>query len=260
MGGSALSGVPWGGSGAYGRRKLPRSRRQLRSKEYRPIEVFTLSGGVGLSLRKSLVEKPDEGIAHWLASGLGMFAKQTENYGIEEFVEKFFRFLRETRLQKILLIEIDYSPVYKDKKNRYHDDLDEAIVAVREYFAKHGGIGNKVLISALGKTKIDPVKDLHLTVEGHYSKKHGFGKPAIELRVTAIPSILLPRRKETKLAYADRQRILAGRINGSRRLAGFRGGCEKTFGIVLRDYESHLERIFDVDKIEKEVSSWGSIP
>lgn len=207
-----------------------------------------------------MVETPDEGIAHWLSSGLGIFAKQIESYSIEGFVERFFRFLRETRLQKILLIEIDYSSVYKDREDNYNDDLAEAAVALRGYFAKHDGAGNKVLISALGKTRIDPMKDLHLTVEGQYNRKHGFGKPAIEVRVTGIPSVLLPRRKETKLAYTDRQRILASRISGTRKLAGFRKGCERTFGIVLRDYGSHLERVFDVDKTEKEVSSWGIIP
>jgi hypothetical protein len=258
MGGYAVSGVAWGSS--RGRTKLPRNRRPLRSKQYRPVEVFTLSGGIGIRLEEGAVERPAEGIAHWLAAGLGIFAKQVERYSIEEFLERFFQFLKETRLQKILLIEIDYNAVYKDKRDTYNDDLEQAIISARQYLAKDDRVGNKVLISALGKTKIDPMKDLHLTVEGQYYQKHGFGKPAIQVRVTGIPSALLPRRKETKLQFTARQAILARRIHSPRKLASFRKGCEKTFGIVLTDYEGHLERVFDVDKTEKEVSSWGSIP
>ena len=49
-------------------------------------------------------------------------------------------------------------------------------------------------------------------------------------------------------------------LNDTRKLARFRKGCEKTFGIVLRDYAAHLEGVFDADTTEKQVSSWGSIP
>ena len=258
IGGYAVSGVAWRSS--YSRTKLPRNRRPIVSKTHRPVEIFTLSGSIGLTLSRSLVERPTEGVAHWLASGLGIFAKQVEKYSIEDFVKKFFQFLKETRLQKVLLVELDYKSIYKDKKDRYNDDLEEALVAVRQYLAKHEKGGNKILVSALGKTKIDPMKDLHLTVEGQYYEKHGFGKPAIEVRITAIPSILLPRRKESKLDYATRQSILANRIHGARNLNSFRRGCEKTLGIVVKDYETHLRRNFDVDNAEKEVSTWGAIP
>ena len=207
-----------------------------------------------------MVERPSEGVAHWLASGLGLFSKQVERYSVGEFLEKFFSFLKETRLQNILLIEIDYSPVYKDKPNKTRDDIDDSIVESRRYLSDNKGKGNKVIISAMGKTKMNPMKDLHLTVEGQYYRRHGFGKPGIELQVTGIPSALLPRRKESKVNYKTRQADLAMRIKSARKLQGFRKGCESTFGIVLRDYEAHLRGIFDVDKTEKQVSSWGSIP
>jgi len=258
IGGSALSGVAW--SGAYGRGKLPRSRRTVKPREYRPVEVFTLSGGLGLRLKGGRIERPAEGVAHWLASGLGIFSKQVERYSVGEFLERFFRFLRDTRLQNILMVELDYNPVYRDKTNKTKDDLSDAITAARKYLSDHGGAENKVLISALGKTKMDPMKDLHLTVEGQYYRKHGFGKPGLELWVTGIPSVLLPRKKETKIDYKARQAGLARRLNDARKLASFRKGCEKMFGVVLRDYAAHLEGVFDVDLTEKQVSSWGSIP
>ncbi len=232
----------------------------MKQREYTPIEVFTLSGSLGLRLKGGLVERPGEGVAHWLASGLGIFSKQVEKYSVGEFLERFFRFLRETRLQNILLVEVDYNPVYKDKTNKTKDDLDDAIITARKHLSDRDRAENKVLVSALGKTKMDPMKDLHLTVEGQYYRKHGFGKPGIEVRVTGIPSVLLPRRKETKVDYKARQAGLARRLNDTRKLARFRKGCEKTFGIVLRDYAAHLEGVFDADTTEKQVSSWGSIP
>ena len=254
----AVSGVAW--SGSYGRGKLPRSRRPIRLRKYDPIQPFTLSGRVEVRLKKSVVESPAEGVAHWLSSGLGLLVKQVERYSVAEFLEKFFGFLRETQLQNILLIEADYRPVYKDKASKSKDDLDDAITEARRYLSDSNGNGNKIIISALGKTKFEPMKDLHLTVEGQYYRSHGFGKPGIELQVIGIPSALLPRKKETKINYKARQAELARRINSTRKLDGFRKGCEKTFGIVLRDYEAHLRGIFDVDETEKQVSSWGSIP
>ena len=239
---------------------MPRSRRTVKPREYQPIEVFTLSGRLGLRLKGGQVERPADGVAHWLAAGLGIFSKQIEKYSVGEFPERFFRFLRDTRLQNILLVEVDYNPVYKDRADKTKDDLNDAIIRARKYLSDHDRVENKVLISALGKTKIDPMKDLHLTVEGQYYRKHGSGKPGIELKVTGIPSILLPRRKETRIEYKARQAGVARRLNNTRKLASFRKGCERTFGLVMRDYTTHLEGIFDVTMTEKQVSSWGSIP
>ncbi len=97
---------------------MPRSRRTVKPREYQPIEVFTLSGRLGLRLKRGRVKRPADGVAHWLAAGLGIFSKQIEKYSVGEFPERFFRFLRDTRLQNILLVEVDYNPVYRDRADK----------------------------------------------------------------------------------------------------------------------------------------------
>ena len=238
-----------GGSGAYGRRKLARSRRQpIRKTEPRPIDKFALVGTLRFHLKGSRVAKPTTRVAHWFASSLGMLTKQIEKYDMIEFLERVSRFLSETRLRNILLVEIDYDRVYED---RSPDDLQNAVLATKRYISQSRGKGNKFLISALGKTDRDPRKDLHLTVEVQYYRKHGFGKPGVEVKITGIPSVLLPHKKETKLRYQARQSDLAGRLNNPRKRAGFRRECENTMALVLRDYEVHLKGVFETEKVER---------
>jgi hypothetical protein len=245
--GGTLSGVGWSGGG--GRRKLPRSRRQHKSRDFEPISPFTLSGRVAFHLKGSRIDRPDEGVAHWFASKLGMLSKQEEKYSIEEFLEKFSRFLAETYLQNILGIEMDYHTVYKDKEKTTTNDLHDSIAEARDYISHHRDV-NKVVVSALGRTKIEPRKDLHLTVEGQYYRRHGFGKPGIELRVTALPSALLPHKKETTYEYKARQAELARTLAKARKRDRFHKGCEKTLEIILRDYGTHMKNIFDIDNVE----------
>ena len=209
--GSVFAGV-WWGAGGYRRSKLPGSRRQAVRKIYEPIRLFSLSGRLSIFLEGGHVQKPRNGAAHWFASGLGIFSKQIEKYGVDEYLDAFRKFLVETRLQHILLIEVDYDSVYEDRKNKRINDIDEAIDVAKRYAARRDGEGNKVLISALGKTKLEPRRDLHVTVEGQYNRRHGFGKRGIEIVVTGIPSILLPQKKEPKFEYKTRQMSLASRI------------------------------------------------
>jgi hypothetical protein len=246
IGGFASSG----GSGAYGgRKKLPKSRRPpIPGPEPRPIEKFALIGTLRVHLKDSRVSTPTTAVAHWFASSLGMLTKQIEKYDMSEFLEKASRFLSETRLRNVLLVDIDYDRVYEDKSP---DDLKNAILATKRYISQNKGGGNKVLISALGKTDRDPKKDLHLTVEMQYYRKHGLGKPGLEVKITGIPSVLLPRKKETKRQYEARQANLATRLGGGRRRAGFRKECENTMALVLRDYEVHLKGAFETDNVER---------
>jgi hypothetical protein len=194
------------------------------------------------------VAKPATGVAQWFASSLGMLTKQIEKYDMAELLERASRFLSETRLRNILLVEIDYDRVYED---RSPDDLQNAILVTSRYISQNRGRGNKVLVSALGKTDRDHRKDLHLTVEIQYYRKHGFGKPGVEVRVTGIPSVLLPRKKETKLQCEARQTNLAARLSSARKWAGLRKECENTMALVLRDYEVHLKGVFEIDRLER---------
>ncbi len=239
-----------GGSGAYHlKSKLPRSRRPpVKRAEPRPIDRFALIGTLRVHLKGGRVTEPTTGVARWFASSIGILTKQVEKYDMAEFLERASRFLTETRLRNILLVEIDYDRVYED---RSPDDLQNAIQATKRYISQNRGRGNKVLISALGKTDRDPRKDLHLTVEIQYYRKHGFGKPGVEVRITGIPSVLLPHKKETKLQYQARQTNLAARLSSARKRAGFRKECENTMALVLRDYEVHLKGAFEVDGLER---------
>jgi hypothetical protein len=199
-------------------------------------------------LKGSRVSTPTTPVAHWFASSLGMLSKQIEKYDMAEFLERASRFLSETRLRNVLLVDVDYDRVYED---RSPDDLKTAVLATKRYVSQNKGEGNKILISALGKTDRDPRKDLHLTVEVQYYRKHGLGKPGVEVKITGIPSVLLPHKKETKRQYEARQTNLAARLGSARKRAGFRRECENTMALVLRDYEVHLKEAFDTDRVER---------
>ena len=250
----------YGGVGGFassdgGRRssgRIAASMRARQRREPKPVDKFSLFGMLGIHLKGGHLEAPGEGAAHWFATGLGMFAKQTEQYSIGDFFERFARFLRETRLQNILLIEVDYEPVYQDKNNKPLKDIEDAIRVARQYVIRQNGKGNKILISALGRTQTDPKKDLHLTVEGQYNRKHGSGKPGLEVKVTGIPSLFLQRRKETTLAYKARQNNMSRRIDSSQKRKRFRNACEKTFKLVLDDYQHHLNGLFDIENVDKQ--------
>jgi hypothetical protein len=245
--GGVTSGVYTSGGGH--RRKVPRSRRYVKPKQYEPIDPFALTGRLAFHLKGNQVEQPHEGLAQWFSSRFGMLSKQVEKYSLEEFLEKFSRFLKETLLENILAIEIDYYSVYKDRKDKSLNDLDNAIAAARDYVSHHKN-ANKILISALGKTKLEPRKDLHLTIESQYYRKHGSGKPGMELYLTGIPSILLPRKKETNYEYKTREIELSKNLSKPRKRKDFMKGSERTLEIVMKDYVNHVKKFFDVDSVE----------
>lgn len=62
----------------------------------------------------------------------------------------------DTRLENVLVVELDYNLVYKDKTYKTKDDFSDAIAAARKYVWDHHGAENNVLISALGKTSSIP--------------------------------------------------------------------------------------------------------
>jgi hypothetical protein len=246
---SGLAGS--GGSGSYGRRKkLPKSRRPPAPQaEPRPIDRFALIGTLRVHLKGSRLSTPTTPVAHWFASSLGMLTKQIEKYDLAEFLERASHFLSETRLRNILLVDVDYDRVYED---RSPDDLRNAILATKRYISQSKHEGNKILISVLGKTDRDPRKDLHLTVEVQYYKRHGLGKPGVEVKIIGIPSVLLPHKKETKRQYEVRQTILATRLSSARKRGGFRKECENTMALVLRDYEVHLKGALETERVERD--------
>ncbi len=89
-------------------------------------------GTLHVHLKGGSVDVPDEGVAGWFATSFGVFRKQTERYGVREFLEKYSRFLSDTTLRNMLLIEIDYTTVYYDKTQANPDDLGTAVKAAND--------------------------------------------------------------------------------------------------------------------------------
>ncbi len=206
-------------------------------------------GRLEVHLRGGSVDAPDEGVAAWFADSFGMFRKQTERYSVREFLEKYSKFLSETSLRNILLIEIDYTMVYYDRKQENPDDLDLATRAAYEYLIQHMTDSTKIVISAIGKTNIGLRDDLQLQVEAQFYRKHGFGKPGVEIDIVGIPSALVKQDKETKQDYDIRLKHLTQELEDSTRDAAIRTGHEETMKTILADYEQHLAALFDIDKV-----------
>ncbi len=112
----------------------------MKRAEPRPIDRFALLGTLSVHLKGGRVTEPTTGVARWFASSLGMLTKQVEKYDMAEFLERASRFLMETRLRNILLVEIDYDRVFED---RSPNDLQNAIQATKRYISQNGGRGNK---------------------------------------------------------------------------------------------------------------------
>ena len=162
-------------------------------------------GRLKVYLKGGSVASPEEGVAGWFSSSFGMFRKKTEKFTAREFLEKYSRFLSDTSLRNILLVEIDYTMVYHDRKQENPDDLDAAVRPAYEYLDRHRADSNKIVLSAVGKTNMGLQNNLELHVETQFLRTHGFGKPSIEIDIVGIPSAFVRQDKETEQQYETRQ-------------------------------------------------------
>ena len=206
-------------------------------------------GKLEVHLKGGSVDAPNEGVAAWFADSFGMFRKQTERYSVREFLEKYSKFLSETSLRNILLIEIDYTMLYYDRQQENPDDLGAATRSAHEYLIQHVSESNKIVLSAVGKTNMGLRDDLQLQVEAQFYRRHGFGKPGVEIEIVGIPSALVKQEKETKQEYDTRLRQLTQELEDNTREAEIRRGHEETMKTILADYEQHLSSLFEVEKV-----------
>ncbi len=212
-------------------------------------------GKLEIQLSGGTVDTPTEGLAAWFSSSFGIFRKQTEKYGVGEFLEKFSRFLAETSLRNIMFLEIDYTMVYADKRNENPDDLELAVRSALEYILQHVTDSNKVVLSAVGKTNMGLRDDLQLSVEAQFYRRHGFGKPAVEITVVGIPSAFLKQEKETKQEYETRLEQLTQELEDRSRRQKVRRAREETMKHVVADYEQHLAELFEIDNATQKVAA-----
>ncbi len=234
------------------------ARRKTRETEGWRI-LSSIVGRIDLYLEGSGTETPKEGAAGWLAHNLGLFAKQTERYSIKEFLKKYSTFLSDTGLRNALLMEIDYEQVYADRENKDPDDLDNALTKAYEYVSGKKG-ANKVLLSTYGRTRNGSKNGLEVTVEAQYNRKHGHGKPSIEIRVLGIPSVLVRQAEEGDRQYKTRIERLFRELRRDVAKAKFARKYENTAKLLLRDYERRLKKVLDVSKTTRWLHlDWGRI-
>ena len=207
--------------------------------------LSSIAGRIDIYLNKSLRETPRRGTAGWLAKNLGLFSKQTEKYTTKEFLNKYSKFLIEASQRNVLLVEIDYEAVYSDRDNKDRDDLDDALAEAYK-FINQGGRGTKVLVSTIGKTNTGLEKDLEVTVETQYYRKHGEGKPSIEVRVLGIPSIQVRQRGEEEPEYRARMKRLSRELQSDVKRRKFARKYENAARVLIRDHERRLRKAFDV--------------
>lgn len=202
--------------------------------------LSSVVGRIDIYLSGSRTETPHEGAAGWLANNLGLFAKQTEGYTIKEFLNRYSRFLSDTGLRNVLLTEIDYDEVYADRDNKDPDDLDDALAKAYEHIPRNDG-GNKVVLATFGRTNNGLKNDLELTVEAQYYRKHGQGKPSVEVRVLGIPSVFVRQAGEEDRQYKARMKRLFHELRSDVRRGQFARKYENTARFLIRDYERHLK-------------------
>jgi hypothetical protein len=238
----------------YGGRKGVARRRARRTKHWRLLSAIT--GRIDIYLKSGRKETPDTGAAAWFADNLGLFAKQTESYSAKEFLRRYAKFLDGTHHRTVLLTEIDYEEVYLGKTNEGANNLDNALASASENLASRGD-GNKVLISTFGKTRSSPKDDLNITVEAQYNRKHGHGKPGIEVRILGIPSVLAKKPREADAEYRARMNRFFRDLSDLRK-EKFAMRYENAAKVVLRDYERQLYKFFDVAKSTRWLHlEWG---
>jgi len=219
----------------------------------RAADRMATVGKLEVHLKGGMVEAPEEGVAGWFANSFGMFRKQTESYSVREFLEKYSRFLSDRGLRNVLLIEIDYTMVYSDKKNENPDDLDPAIRSAYEYLIQHVTDSNKVVLSAVGKTNMGLRDDVQFSVEAQFYRRHGFGKPAVEIEVVGIPSVFVKQDKETKLDYEARLRQMTQELEDDTRRREVSRAHEEAMKIIMADYEQHLAGLFEAERFVEKI-------
>jgi hypothetical protein len=229
-------------------------RRKRKTRHWKLLSSVT--GRIDIYLKQGRTETPNRGAAAWFADSLGLFTKQTERYSVREFLKRYAKFLSSIRHRNVLLVEIDYDDVSAGEANQGPDDLDESLARAYDFLASHGE-GKKVLFSTFGRTNHGLKQGLEITMEAQYNRKHGHGKPAMEIRILAIPSILVKKPREADRDYEARTKKLflalsdVGKEKFARRY-------ENTTKVLFRDYEHQLYKFFEVAKSTRWLHlAWG---
>jgi hypothetical protein len=255
--GSGLTGPYWAPipySWPYPARRGAARRRARKTRHWRLLSAIT--GRVDIYLKRGRTETPERGPAGWFADHLGLFTKQTEKYSAKEFLRRHAKFLSEIHHRNVLLAEIDYEEVYVGRANRGTGELDDALAKAYDYLASHGE-ANKVLFSTFGRTNPVLKDGLEITLEAQYYRKHGHGKPGIEVRVFGIPSTLVRKPQEKDRDYRARIKQLFGKLSNVGK-EKFARRYENTAKVLLKDYEHQLYKFFDVDKTTRWLHlEWG---
>jgi hypothetical protein len=95
--------------------------------------------------------------------------------------------------------------------------------------------------------------DLQLSVEAQFYRRHGFGKPAIEIEVVGIPSAFVKQDKETKLEYEARLRQMTQELEDDNRRQEVRKAHEDAMKIIMADYEQHLAGLFEAERFAEKI-------
>ncbi len=218
--------------------------------------LSSITGRIDIYLKRGRTERPGHEVAGWFANNLGLFTKQTEMYAVNGFLGRYAKFLSEINHTSVLLIEIDYEEVYVGRATPGADDLSDALTMASEHLASHSE-GNKVLLSTLGRTRNAYRDSLEITLEAQYNRKHGHGKPGIEVRFLGIPSILLKKSQEGDKDYRARiDRLLRQLTNVAKEK--FARKYENASKVLLKDYERRLSKSFDAARTTRWLHlEWG---
>ncbi len=241
----------------YPSRKRGARRRQGKREHWGLLS--SVVGRIDIYLSGSRIETPHQGAAGWLAKNLSLFTKQTERYTIKDFLKRYSMFLSDAGLRNVLLLEIDYEQVHADRDNKDPDDLDDALNKAYEYIS-HKDRFNKALLSTYGRTRNGLRSGLDVTVEGQYNRRHGEGKPSVEVRVLGIPSVLIRQADEQDQQYRARMKRLSLELRSDAGKKRFARKYENSAKILLRYYERLLKKVFNVSETTRWLHlDWGKI-
>ncbi len=84
-------------------------------------------------------------------------------------------------------------------------------------------------------------------MEAQYNRRHGHGKPSIEIRVLGIPSVLVKRADEGDRRYKTEIEPLFRKLRSNLAKAKIARKYENR-AKLLRDYERRLKKVFDVSR------------
>lgn len=253
--GSGLVGLDWDPIRyTWPNRGRSRARQRARKDKHWKLLSF-ITGRIDIYLKRGRIEKPDRGAAGWFADNLGLFTKQTERSTVKEFLRRYAKFLSIIRQRNVLLVEIDYEDV-SAKTNKGSNNLDDALAGAYKYLASHGE-ANKVLLSTFGRTNNGMKNSLETTLEAQYNRKHGHGKPAIEIRILGIPSILIKKPREEDRDYKARTNRLFRELSNVGK-EKFAKRYENTAKVLMRNYERQFYKLFDVAQTTRLLHiEWG---